>query len=73
MQNGVFALMMPQMTLRELFDGIRHQDITDALLQKGVHPEVICALLRGSFGLQGKISLFGALLSSGFEYARGQR
>ena len=53
------------------FDGTWHQDITDALLQKGVRPEVVCALIRESFDLQEKISLPGAPLSSGFEYARG--
>ena len=55
------------------FDGIWHQDITDALLRKGVHPEVVCALMRESFDLQGKISLPAAPLSSGLEYARGTR
>ena len=29
------------------FDGIKHDDVEKALLQKGVHPESVCSLLRG--------------------------
>ena len=28
------------------FDGIKHDDVAKALLQKGVHPESVCSLLR---------------------------
>ena len=30
------------------FDGIKHDDVAKALLQKGVHPESVCSLLRES-------------------------
>ena len=33
------------------FDGIQHEDVTQALLQKGVHPGAVCSLLRKSFDL----------------------
>ena len=42
-------------------------------LQKGVHPEAVCAPMRESFDLQGRISLPGAPVSPEFDYARGTR
>ena len=42
------------------FDGIRHEDVTQALLQKGVHPGTVCSFLCESFDLQDRISLQGA-------------
>ena len=38
------------------FDGIKHDDVEKALLQKGVHPESVCSLLRESSDLKGRIS-----------------
>ena len=55
------------------FACIRHMDIERALLQKGVHPSSICALLRESCDLKGRINLPGAPMSSPFPYARGAR
>ena len=55
------------------FDCIRHMDIERALLQKGVHPSSICALLRESSELKGRINLPGAPMSSSFAYDRGAR
>ena len=52
-------------------DCIRHMDIERALLQKGVHPSSICALLRESCNLKGRINLPGAPMSSPFPYDRG--
>ena len=48
-------------------------DIERALLQKGVHPSSICALLRESSDLKGRINLLGAPMSSPFPYTRGAR
>ena len=42
------------------FDGIKHDDVAKALLQKGVHPESVCSLLRESSDLKGRIYLPGA-------------
>ena len=42
------------------FDGIKHDDVEKALLQKGVHPESVCSLLRESSDLKGRINLLGA-------------
>ena len=55
------------------FDSIRHMDIERALLQKGVRPSSICALLRESCDLKGRINLPGAPMSSPFPYDRGAR
>ena len=44
-----------------------------ALLQKGVHPESVCSLLRESSDLKGRINLPGAPMSPAFLYARGAR
>ena len=55
------------------FDCIKHVDVERALLQKGVHPGSICALLRESCDLKGRINLPGAPMSSPFPYARGAR
>ena len=38
-------------------DGIKHDDVAKALLQKGVHPESVCSLLRESSDLKGRINL----------------
>ena len=55
------------------FDGIKHDDVEKALLQKGVHPESVCSLLRESSDLKGRINLLGAPMSPAFLYARGAR
>ena len=49
-------------------DGIRHHDMTEALLQKGMHPWAVCALMRESFDLDG-----GAPMAPKFSHARGTR
>ena len=54
------------------FDGIRHEDVTQALLQKGVHPGAVCSLLRESFDPQGRISLPGAPVSICSWHAPGE-
>ena len=53
------------------FGGIKHDDVEKALLQKGVHPESVCSLLRESSYLKGRINLSGAPMSPAFLYARG--
>ena len=53
------------------FDGIKHDDVEEALLQKGVHPESVCSLLRESSDLKGRLNLLGAPMSHAFLYARG--
>ena len=53
------------------FDGIRHEDVTQALLQKGVHPGTVCSFLREPFDLQGRISLPGAHCFSWFSVCSG--
>ena len=58
---------------RVLFDDIKHDDVEKALLQKGVHPESVCSLLRESSDLKGRINLPGAPMSPAFLYARGAR
>ena len=55
------------------FDGIKHDDVAKALLQKSVHPESVCSLLRESSDLKGRINLPGAPMSPAFLYARGAR
>ena len=55
------------------FDGIKHDDVVKALLQKGVHPESVCSLLRESSDLKGRINLPGAPMSPAFLCARGTR
>ena len=55
------------------FDCIKHMDVERALLQKGVHPASICALLRESCDIKRRINLPGAPMSSPFPYARGAR
>ena len=54
------------------FDGIKH-DVAKALLQKGVHPESVCSLLRESTDLKGRINLLGAPMSPAFLHACGAR
>ena len=46
------------------FDCIRRVDVEKALLQKGVHPEAVCSLLRESCDLKGRINLSGAQWST---------
>ena len=46
------------------FDCIKDMDVERALLQKGVHPASIFALLRESCDLKGRINLRGAPMSS---------
>ena len=55
------------------FDCIKHDDVERALLEKGVHPESVCSLLRESCDLKGRIILFGAPMSLVFLFARGAR
>ena len=55
------------------FDCIRHMDVERSLLQEGVHLASICALLRESCDLKGRINLPEAPMSSPFPYARGAR
>ena len=55
------------------FDGIKHDDVEKALLQKGVHPESVCSLLRESSDLKGGVDLLGAPMLPAFLYARGVR
>ena len=55
------------------FDCIKHMDVERALLRKGLHPGSICALLRESCDLKGRINLPGAPMSSPFPYVRGAR
>ena len=43
------------------------------VLQKGVHPESVCSLLRESCDLKGRINVPGAPMSPAFLYARGAR
>ena len=38
------------------FEGIRHEDVGNHLLQKGVHPGAVCSLLRESCDLKGKFA-----------------
>ena len=54
-------------------DIIKHDDVEKALLQKGVHSESVCSLLRESSGLKDRINLLGASMSLAFQYARGAR
>ena len=54
-------------------DGIKHDDVAKALLQKGIHPESVCSLVRESNDLKGRINLPGAPMSLAFLYARGAR
>ena len=56
-----------------LLDGIKHDDVEKALLQKGVLPESVCSLLRESSDLKGRINWPGAPMSPAFLYARGAR
>ena len=46
-----------------VFDGIRHEHVEKALLQKGVRPGALCSLLRESCDLKSRNSLPGAPLS----------
>ena len=39
------------------FDCIKHDDVEKALLQKGVHPESVCSLLRQSRDLEGRFNV----------------
>ena len=55
------------------FDCIKLDDVERALLQKGVHPQSACSLLRESCDLKGRINLLGAPTSPAFLYARGAR
>ena len=54
-------------------DGIRHHDMTEALLQKSMHSWAVCALMRESFDLDGGVSLPGAPIAPKFSHARGTR
>ena len=55
------------------FDCVKHDDVEKALLQKGVHPQSVCSLLRESCDLKGRNNLPGAPMSPDFLYARGTR
>ena len=52
------------------FEGIKHDDVEKALLQKDVHPKSVFSLLRESSDLKGRINLPGAPMSPAFQYAR---
>ena len=56
-----------------VFVGIKHDDVEKALLQKCVHPESVCSLLRETSDLKGRINLLGATMSPAFQYARCAR
>ena len=55
------------------FDGIKHDDVAKALLQKRVHPESVCSLLNESSEPKGRNNFPGAPMSPTFLYARGAR
>ena len=55
------------------FDCIKHDDVERAFLQKSVHPESVCSLLRESCDLKGCVNLPGAPMSPAFLYAHGAR
>ena len=55
------------------FDCIKQDDVERGLLQKGVHPESVCSLLRESCDLKGRINLLGAPMSPAILYARAAR
>ena len=64
---------MASADVKGAFDGIKHDDVAKALLQKGVHLESVCSLLRESSDLKGRLNLPGAPMSPAFQYARGAR
>ena len=66
-QRGVGAFVASA-DVEGAIDGIRHHDVTEALLQKGMHPEAVCALMRESIDLDG-----GAPMAPEFSHARGTR
>ena len=70
---GCWEPLWPQLNVEGAFDCIKHDDVERALLQKGVHPETVCSLLRESCDLKGRIYLPGAPMSPAFLYARGAR
>ena len=55
------------------FACIKHVDVERALLRKGVHPGSVCALVRESCDLKGRINSPGAPMSSPFPYACGSQ
>ena len=60
---GCGGPLWPQLIVEGAFDGIKHDDVEKALLQKGVHPESVCSLFRESSDLKGRIHLPGAPMS----------
>ena len=58
------------------FDGIKQHDVEKALLQKGVHPESVCSLLRECSDLKCRNNLLGpdvACFSVRSWYSTGKR
>ena len=68
--DGAFV---PSADVEGAIDGIRHHDVTEALLQKGMYPEAVCAFMRESFDPDGRVSLPGAPIAPKFSHARGTR
>ena len=64
---------MPSADVEAAFDGIGHEDVTQALLQKGVHPGTVCQFLRESFDLRTESAYRVQLVSSEFLDARVTR
>ena len=59
--------------VESVFGCIRHMDVECVVLQKGVHLASICALLRESCDLKGRIKFTKSPDLSPFPYARGAR
>ena len=66
----MWELLWPQLMWRV---PLTDDNVEKALLQKSVHPESVCSLLRESLELKGRINLPGAPMSPDFLYARGAR
>ena len=54
-------------------DGNRHEDVTHALLQKGVHPGAVCSFFANPVTFKAELACRGAPASPEFQYARGTR
>ena len=55
--NGLSEHLLHLRDVESAFVCIKHMDVERALLEKGVHPASICALLRESCDLKGKFNL----------------
>ena len=66
-------MLLVSADVQAAFEQVRHQDITDGLLDVGVHPEFVAAYLQELAQVHATIKLGGGKTSAAFAYENGGR